>query len=447
MSLSHNRTARRALLSTIAGATVTFSAMVPSIAGAQSSLRSASTATSSNAPKGKFPGVHLTLSRWSGDPWTSEQEAAAKQWGKATGGSITFAAVPYENLKTQQTLTLSGAGGYDILYVHPSWFGTFAKAGYLAPIKSFLGNPTDNPPGFTAKSYLPSILSQGAYNGTQYCLPDFVSTIVVAYRKDLFAKAGLKPPTSLASVLTDAAHFNGKNGMSGIALPGKATGAVSDVVTSMLAAEGNYWYSKTDKTTLNVADATRAVQFYIDAAKYAPSGMLADAVDDAALAGATGKAAMVISTTPSLSALNDPTKSTTVGKWAFAPIEFSAGKPAGELIYWDWCIAAKSANAAAAYSFLQWYTNGQQQAAIAVEGSTAGATYNFYTDKTVLAKLPFLPAMEAALAHSNPQPSINQWSQLQPEIESDVQMAIEGKLTAKAAAQAMRQAVVKSLGA
>jgi ABC-type glycerol-3-phosphate transport system substrate-binding protein len=350
-------------------------------------------------------------------------------------------------LKTQQTLTLSGAGGYDILYVHPSWFGTFAKSGFLAPISSYLDNPADNPTGFSAKSYLPSVLSQGAYNGSQYCLPDFVSTIVVAYRKDLFAKYGLSAPTTLASVLSDAKFFNGKNGMAGIALPGEATGAISDVMTSMLAAEGNYWYNKAGKTTLNVADATNAVQFYINASKYAPSGLLDDAVDDAALAGATGKAAMVISTTPSLSALNDPTKSTTVGKWSFAPIEFTAGKPAGELIYWNWCIAAKSPNVAAAYSFLQWYTNGPQQATIAVEGSTAGATNNFYTDKTVLAKLPFLPAMQAALAHSNPQPSIPQWSTLQPEIESDVQQAIEGKLTAKSAADDMRQALDGSLGA
>jgi ABC-type glycerol-3-phosphate transport system substrate-binding protein len=444
MKGSTGKTARRAVLALVSCmATALSAAPAVSIAGAQPRLQHINSA---NAPVGKFPGVHLTLSRWSGDPWTSEQEAAAKQWDAATGATITFATVPYENLKTQQTLTLSGAGGYDMLYVHPSWFGTFAKAGFLAPISSYLNRATDNPPGFGPKSYLPSILSQGAYKGTQYCLPDFVSTIVVAYRKDLFAKAGLARPTTLASVLTDAKYFNGKSGMAGLALPGEATGAISDVVTSLLAAQGNYWYNSGTKPTLNLTDATKAVQFYVNASKYAPSGLLDDAVDDAALAGATGKAAMVISTTPSLSALNDPTKSTTVGKWGFAPLEYTVGKPAGELIYWDWCVAAKSPHVAAAYSFLQWYTNGQQQATIAVEGSTAGATYNFYTDKTVLAKLPFLPAMQAALSHSNPQPSISQWAQLQPEIESDVQQAIEGKLTAKTAAENMRRSLVAALG-
>jgi ABC-type glycerol-3-phosphate transport system substrate-binding protein len=55
--------------------------------------------------------------------------------------------------------------------------------------------------------------------------------------------------------------------------------------------------------------------------------------------------------------------------------------------------------------------------------------------------------MQAALAHSNPQPSIAQWSTLQPEIESDVQQAIEGKLTAKSAADEMKQALDGALGA
>ena len=61
----------------------------------------------------------------------------------------------------------SGNSSYDILYVHPSWFGEFAKAGYLAPISKYLSDPKRNPPGFSAASYLPSVLSQGAYKGVQ----------------------------------------------------------------------------------------------------------------------------------------------------------------------------------------------------------------------------------------------------------------------------------------
>jgi multiple sugar transport system substrate-binding protein len=431
--------------STSSTAAVSASSAAGSPASPASSAAGSAGAQAS-APIGSFSGAKLVLSRWAGDPWTSEQQQAATEWGTDTGGSITFDAVPYENLHDKQALALSGAGGYDILYVHPSWFGEFAKAGYLAPIGSYLSNPAMNPAGVSAASYLPSVLSQGAYNGTQYCLPDFVSTILVAYRTDIFAQNNLQPPKTIDDILADAKALNGKNGMAGIALPGKATGAVSDVMASLLTAQGNWWFDASGKTSLDTTAATKAITFYSQVAKYAPSGVLNFAVDDASTAGAQGKAAMVISTTPSMSALEDSTKSTTVGKWGYAPIEVAAGKPAGELIYWDWCISAKSNNKAAAYSFLQWYTSAGQQAKIAVQAATAGATKDFYTDTAVTSKLPFLPAMNQALTDTNPQPSLATWPKIQDEIETAVQQAILGKATPAQAADTMHKALVAGLG-
>jgi multiple sugar transport system substrate-binding protein len=429
-----------------AAAATSASVAASTAASAPASSAATSAGVTASAPIGTFNGAKLVLSRWAGDPWTSEQQQAATEWGSDTGGSVTIDAVPYENLHDKQALALSGAGGYDILYVHPSWFGEFAKAGYLAPIGSYLSNPSMNPPGVSAASYLPSVLSQGAYNGTQYCLPDFVSTILVAYRTDIFAQNNLEPPKTTADILADAKALNGKNGMAGIALPGKATGAVSDVMASLLTAQGNWWYDASGKTSLDTTAATNAISFYAQAAKYAPSGVLNYAVDDASTAGAQGKAAMVISTTPSMSALEDSTKSTTVGKWGYAPIEVTAGKPAGELIYWDWCISAKSSNKAAAYSFLQWYTSAGQQAKIAVQAATAGATKDFYTDTAVTSKLPFLPAMNQALTDTNPQPSLATWPKIQDEIETAVQQAILGKATPAQAADTMHKALVAGLG-
>jgi multiple sugar transport system substrate-binding protein len=136
-------------------------------------------------PVGSFPKAALTLSRWAGDPWTAAQVKAGEAWSGATGAKITVDAIPYENLHDKQQLEMAN-GTYDIMYVHPGWFGEYAAAGALLPIDGYLSDASKNPPGFSAASYLPSVLSQGAQGGKQYCLPDFVSTVVVAYRKDLF---------------------------------------------------------------------------------------------------------------------------------------------------------------------------------------------------------------------------------------------------------------------
>lgn len=401
---------------------------------------------SAGGPMGRFKGQKIVVSRWSGDPWTSGQKAAAKEWGQATGGSVEVADVPYENLHDKQALTLSGSGGYDVLYVHPSWFGEFAKAGYLAPIDELLGDAKRNPSGFSASSYVPSVYAQGAYGGKHYGLPDFVSTIVLAYRKDVLSAAGIAPPVTTADVLAAAEKLNGKNGMSGIVLPGKATGAVADTMGTLLTAQGNWWYDAQHKPSLDTTAATNAVQFYVTAAKYAPSGLLNDAVDDAATIAAQGKSAMVISTTPSLQALEDPAKSKTVGKWGYAPIAFTAGKPAGELIYWLWCISAKSSHQDAAYSFLQWYTDTEQQAKIAVQAGTAGATASFYKDAAVTTKLPFLPALNQALTTANPQPSLPTWPKAQNDIEVAVENAISGKAGVSQTVDNIQKALHAALG-
>nr|WP_062336782.1 extracellular solute-binding protein [Herbidospora sakaeratensis] len=397
-------------------------------------------------PMGKFAGAKLVLSRWAGDPWTSGQKEAAAEWSAATGGTLDLDAVPYENLHDKQALTLSGAGGYDILYVHPSWFGEFAKAGHLAPIDGYLSDAKRNPSGFSADSYLPNVLAQGKYDGKQYCVPDFVSTTLLAYRKDVFEAAGIPAPKTLDDVAAAAAQLNGKDGMAGIAIPGKRAGAVADIMGSLLTAQDNWWYGADQKTTLDRAKAAKAVDFYVKAAKAAPSGVLNFHVDEAATAAAQGKAAMIISTTPSLQALEDPAKSATSGKWGYAPMQFTDGHPAGELIYWNWCVAANSPHKDAAYSFLQWYTSGAQQAKVALAAATAGATKDFYTNADVQAKLPFLTAMNDALTTSNPQPSLPSWPKAQDRIELAVQDAIQGKLTPDQAADAMVQAVQTTLG-
>jgi ABC-type glycerol-3-phosphate transport system substrate-binding protein len=91
---------------------------------------------------GKFPGATVNLIRWAGDPWEAATKDAATRWGQTTGGTLNVNAIPYENLQTKESLDLSsGTGSFDILYVHPTWFGQYASAGGLQPIDKYLTEP------------------------------------------------------------------------------------------------------------------------------------------------------------------------------------------------------------------------------------------------------------------------------------------------------------------
>jgi ABC-type glycerol-3-phosphate transport system substrate-binding protein len=401
--------------------------------------------TKADTPVGNFPGATIKLIRWAGDPWESATKDAATRWGQTTSGTLNVNAIPYENLQTKESLDLSsGTGSFDILYVHPTWFGQYAASGGLAPINGYLSDVSMNPAGFSTSDYIPNILNQGKYNGTQYCLQDQISTILVAYRKDLYQQAGLSAPTSWTDLLTNAPKL-AKSGIAGLAIPGKAIGDVSDIMSSLITAEGSWWFNAKGKASLDVNAATQAVQFYIDASKLSPSGMLNMHYDDVTTLAAQGGAAQVITLSTELAWLNDPAKSKTVGNWAYAPLAIN-GKAGGELIYWNWCINKSSKNAKAAYSFLQWYTSTPEQAKFAPRAATGAATASFYTDQSLAQSLPFLPAMQLALANSNAQPSLASWPKLQDQIEHDVQAALSGSTTAAQAAQTMDQQLKSALG-
>jgi multiple sugar transport system substrate-binding protein len=250
---------------------------------------------------------------------------------------------------------------------------------------------------------------------------------------------------TLDDVVADAQKLNG-NGIAGITLPGKKAGAVADVMGALITAYGTWWYDKDGKPALDTVAAAKALDFYGKVSKFAPAGILNFHVDEVATAAAQGQAAMAISTTPSLSALEDPKRSSTVGKWGYAPLAVTADKPSGELIYWNWCINAASKNPKAAYSFLQYWTSGDQQAAVAKVAATAGATKDFYENKELLASLPFLTAMQQALQNANPQPSLAAWPKVQDAIELDTQAVIGGQSTPDKAAANIAATLKQALG-
>jgi ABC-type glycerol-3-phosphate transport system substrate-binding protein len=395
---------------------------------------------------GTIAGASLSISRWAGDPWQTGTQEAATAWATKNKASVKVDAVPYESLQDKQTLQLSsGSGTYDVLYVHPGWFGEYAKAGFLAPIDAYMSDPKLNPDGPASSAYDPNILQQGSYQGKQYCLQDFVSTVLVAYRKDVFAANHLSAPQSTDDIIADAAKLNGKNGMYGITLPGKRTGAVADVVSSLLAGLGTWWYDDAGKASLDAAKAAPAMEFYAKVSKYTPPGLLNFHFDEAGVAAAQGKAAMLIANTPTLARLEDPKQSKTVGKWAYAPLA-PGGTPSGELIYWNWCVAKSSKNPRAAYALIRQLTSTQAQVATAAAGATAGATKAFYDDPQATKALPFLPAMTEALKNSKPQPSLPAWAKLQDQIELEVQNVIQGKQTPTQGAQAWLKDLQAGLG-
>ena len=166
-----------------------------------------------------YEGVTLVVSRWAGDPFESATRTLADQFEAETGCEIIIDAVPWENLREKQIFEMaSGTGAYDILYIHPFWYAEMVDAGFLLALDDYL---TDE----ELALYVPSLLDASRVDGKLYGISDWIATIILAYRTDLLAEAGLSAPESWEDVIAIAERFTG-DGHYGIALPAKRTGAM-----------------------------------------------------------------------------------------------------------------------------------------------------------------------------------------------------------------------------
>jgi multiple sugar transport system substrate-binding protein len=398
-------------------------------------------------PVGKFPGVTINVSRWAGDPWEAIVREAAEEWSAATGGKVNVD-VSAPDLRQKQVLGFTRkTGEYDVVYVLPNWFGEYTSSGFLRPMDDFLGDPSKNTKDFSTSIYNPSIFEQGNVDGKQYSVPDFVSTVALAYRSDVLADAGLEPPKTWDDVLSVAQQLDGKDGMAGITLPGKkGIGSVTDLMSTFLINQGAWWFDGEGKSAVDAAVLAEALQFYADLGAQAPEGILNFHFDEAGTAAANGKAAMYIGNTPSFAWLNDPKRSKTVGEWGFAPLAATGQDPSGQLMYWHWAIPADSKNPEAAYSFIQYLTSEKVQRTFAVRGATLGPEQAMYDDPSLEQDVPFLPALSAMLENNQPQPAVPTWPQAQDAIETTVQSVLGGDQDPQSAGQDLAGKLEEVLG-
>lgn len=98
---------------------------------------------------------------------------------------VTFNSVP----SYDETLQAALAGGTppDVFWVAEERFRDLVEAGQLAPIGDKLTDPRD---------FYPSLADVFTANGKFYCPPKDFSVLALQINTDMFAKAGVKPPTT-----------------------------------------------------------------------------------------------------------------------------------------------------------------------------------------------------------------------------------------------------------
>ncbi|SLN29279.1 ABC transporter substrate-binding protein [Roseisalinus antarcticus] len=149
-----------------------------------------------------------------GDPTFMVMDALKRQFEQMVGAQINQRAFSIDRLREEGLRNAARpTSRYDLIAVDLPWVGEFVEKGVLTPLEDVMDIERLDPGDFHTAGW------RGTHwAGHPYGVPSQTTPELMFYRRDLFAEAGLAPPTTSDAVLTAArALHKPRQGRFGIA--------------------------------------------------------------------------------------------------------------------------------------------------------------------------------------------------------------------------------------
>ncbi|MFD4421625.1 extracellular solute-binding protein [Agromyces sp. NPDC058484] len=123
---------------------------------------------------------------------------------------VNVTSLAWETAHDKIATAIAGGTTPDVTQIGTTWMGEFAGTGALDITPSSMETPT---------RFFDSAWEMIGVNGTNYGYPWYADTFAYYYRADLAEKAGVKPPTTWAELMTFTKALQGAGAEYGIYLP------------------------------------------------------------------------------------------------------------------------------------------------------------------------------------------------------------------------------------
>jgi multiple sugar transport system substrate-binding protein len=385
----------------------------------------------------------------------------AAQFEALTGISVRFEKIPPAQIRQKAVLDLtSKAGTYSTHAADPMYYALYAANGWVEPLDTYLGDSTlTDPTWFGLDDIVPNWRNANTIDGKLLGMPYDGEVTIQVYRKDLYEAKGLKAAEDLPGFVSNAAAtHDAANRVWGAALRGQAGAGQNVYIYSSIFREfGGDWF-KNGKLTVNGPEAEAAVGWYVDLMrKYAPAAAQNWNWPDIADAFSQGTLASYIDAHSSASVINNPQKSTVIGKIAYA--RWPKG-PSGKRVtsLWNWGLPINAALPAkrkkATWLFIQWAASAETQArtSYAFTGPAKRSGVNrlslwtnpAYVDVVKGFGENFVEATLESLKDDTDvdwRPRVPQWPAIGDTMATAIQSVLSGQSTAKAALDAAQSRI------
>jgi multiple sugar transport system substrate-binding protein len=391
----------------------------------------------------RYDGVTLNLASQN-DQFAAVLAAEAPKFQELTGAKVNVDILSYPELLTKITADYVGhTKGYDIATVDIVWSGQFADAGYTVDLTPWIQRDAAE---IKLDDIYPSLLAAlGGYKGKQVAFPFAGYANVLAYRKDLYEAAGLKPPATMEQLVADAIKLtDAKKKIYGFVANGQKGPAVAQDWMQYNRQFGGSILDSEGKPALNSAANIASVVAYkklFDEA--APPGAADYDWGGREESFKQGLVANMQTWSIGAADYDNPAVSKVAGKAGIMLTPSAAGQ-APKYGIGGWALGINNDIDAkkkeAAWAFIKWATSPAVHKDLNMHGAGSYLRKSELTDKDLLAKYPFLPVIATSFENGdgNFRPRIPQYPELQDLIGGAINAVLVGSADPKAAMDAIQ---------
>ena len=403
---------------------------------------------SAAAQQKPYAGTTLTLASQN-DQFAPVLAKLAPAFETETGVTVKVDIMDYGQLLTKTTADFIGhTKSYDLLTSDIVWSGALAENGSTVDLTDWIKR--DAAEIGTDDIYPILMTSLGGYAGKQVAFPFAGYANVLAYRKDLYEKAGIAPPKTMeelvaaATRLTDAAH-----GVYGFVANGKAGPASAQDWMQYNAQMGGSILDAAGKPALNADANVRSLAVFRDLfAKAAPPGAADYDWSGREQSFRNGVVANMETWSVGAPGYYDPSMSKVVDTVAIEAAPSAQGQaPKYGVGGWGLAINADidAKKKDAAWLFIKWITSPKIHKQLNLEGAGSFLRKSEMTDKELLAKFPFLPVLATTFEHGDGdyRPRIPQYPEIQDLLGTAVNAVLVGHADPKTALDEAQAKAIK----
>jgi multiple sugar transport system substrate-binding protein len=394
---------------------------------------------------GKYAGQTVTMNV----PAHPHYDAMAKilpEFTKETGIKVELDKIAIGRMKEKQLLEMAKSqGDYDLACYIVMWKSEYVAKDLIRPLDPYFKNAALADPNYDMKDIIPIYLENlGLVGGPKgylagpgaklYGLPYGAETSVLAYRRDIFAKHNLQPPSNYDEFLKILRIIKDKEGIGALTSRGQAGHQAVHAWLLHLNPLGGSVFDNNWKPTFNNAQGVAALKFLQEVVATGPAGIAGYGQGEANTAFLQGQAAMYLDSTSLAGVIADPARSKVVGKVSYAlhPAGVKRASQSGGL---GLAIPKNSKNADAGFLLMQWLTSKAQDKAVTRLGG-APMRNSTMADVDLVRQYPEFITFKEALKYSNPdwRPIIAVWDKINVQaLGVGISEALTGKKTAEVA--------------